>query len=184
VAFCKICRREAAEVEPALQPDTQPSTEISSTTEKPYIGESSRSLPTRTSSHHTDYRQTMQRPRRKAGLDRGQEQTMEGVEGEDVEETSSWMADHVREQHSGNGSENSLDDFEFHQLGVFPKVLERLVAESVYLEVAETRGVIRMGPVLQKVTRETCNRKGERFHFNPRGRQPLGVLGNRGRPPG
>ena len=164
-------------MEPALQPGTQPSTEISSTTEKPYIGESSRSL-------HTDYRQTMQNHRRKAGLDRGQEQTMEGVEGEDVEETSSLMADHVREQHSSNGSENPLDDFEFHQLRVFPKVLERLVAESVYLEVAETRGVIRVGPVLQKVTRETCNRKGERFHFNPRGRQPLGVLGNRGRPPG
>ena len=94
------------------------------------------------------------------------------------------MADHARDQHGGNLSEEPWDDFEFHQLGVFRKALERQVAESVYLEVAQTRGVIRMGPVLQKVTKETCNRKGEMFHFNPRGRQPLGGLGDRGRPPG
>ena len=186
VAFCKICQREEAETVPAQQPDTPPATEISSTTKKPYFGESSRSLPTRTSSHFTDYRQTMQRSRRRPGQDRGQEQTreMEEGEGEEGEETSSWMADHIREKHGGIGSDNPNDDFEFHQLGVFPKVLERQVAEAVYLEVAETRGVVRMGPVLQKVTKDTCNRKGERFHFNPRGRQPLGFLGNRGRPPG
>ena len=103
-------------------------------------------------------------------------------EGE--EETSSWMADHIMEKHNSNKSENPFDDFEFHLLKTFPKVLERQVAESVYIEIAETRGVIRMGPVLQKVEKELCNRKGERYHFNPRGRQPLQGLGDRGRPPG
>ena len=95
------------------------------------------------------------------------------------------MADHILERHGGQKSEDPFEDFEFHQLQVFLKALERQVAESVYLEVAETRGVVRMGPALQKVARETCNRKGERFHFNPRGRQPLqGMLGPRPRPPG
>ena len=95
------------------------------------------------------------------------------------------MADHILERHGGQKSEDPFEDFEFHQLQVFLKALERQVAESVYLEVAETRGVVRMGPALQKVARETCNRKGERFHFNPRGRQPLqGLLGPRPRLPG
>ena len=128
---------------PAQQPDTQLDTEISSSIEKPYVGETSRSLPTRTSSHMTDYRQTLQqlqRPRRRLHQDRGQEDTREG--DEEGEETSSWMVDHLRDHHGGIGSENPWEDFEFHQLGVFPKGLERQVAECVYLEVAETRGVI------------------------------------------
>ena len=100
------------------------------------------------------------------------------------EDTSSWMADHIIEAHGGQLSEDPLEDFEFHQLRVFLKVLERQVAESVYMEVAETRGVVKMGPVLQRVARELCNRKNEKFHFNPRGWQPQVLLGNRSRPPG
>ena len=34
-----------------------------------------------------------------------------------------------------------------------------------------------MGPVLQRVARELCNRKNEKFHFNPRGWQPQVLLG-------
>ena len=116
MAFCKICRREDAKVVPAQQPDNQPATEVSTTTEKPYFGESSRSLPTRTSSHYTDYRQIMQRSRRRLGQDREQEQTRETEEEEDGEETSSWVADHIRNQLGGISSENPCDDFEFHQL--------------------------------------------------------------------
>ena len=97
VAFCKICRREA----PELVPTQQPGTEISSITEKPYVGESSRSLPTRISSHLNDFRQTMHRPRRRQGQDRGQKQSREREEGEEGEETSSWMADHVRDHQGG-----------------------------------------------------------------------------------
>ena len=67
MAFCKICRREDAKVVPAQQPDNQPATEVSTTTEKPYFRESSRSLPTRTSSHYTDYRQIMQWFKEEAG---------------------------------------------------------------------------------------------------------------------
>ena len=94
------------------------------------------------------------------------------------------MADHLLERHRGTKAENPFDDFEFHLLQSFPKVLQRQVAESVYIEVAETKGVVRIGPVLQRVEKELCNRKGERYHFNPRGRQPLQGLGGGGRPPG
>ena len=69
------------------------------------------------------------------------------------------MADHIMEAHGGQKSEDPFEDFEFHQLRVFLKALERQVAESVYMEVAETRGVVKMGPVLQRVARELCKRR-------------------------
>ena len=85
------------------------------------------------------------------------------------ENTRSWMADHMMETYRVQKSEDPFEDFRFHQLRIFLKTLEIQVAESVFMEVAEPRGVVRMGPVLQKVGRKLCNRKGETFHFNPRG---------------
>ena len=187
--FCKVCRREA--VEQATQ-DTQgrqdnqeqeqDNVEVTNTTEKAYIGETSNSLPTRAKSHLQVYSQAMRPGRRQGGNPRRQGEEREEEEG--GEETSSWMADHMMEAHGGQKSEDPFEDFEFHLLKVFLKALERQVAESVYMELAETRGVVRMGPVLQKVARELCNRKGEIFHFNSRGRQPQGLLVDRGSPPG
>ena len=185
IIFCKVCRREAAEraTQDSQQEEEeeQEGREVTDTKEKAYIGETSNTLPTRTETHLEVYSQAMRPGRRQGGNPRRQGEEREEEEGE---ETSSWMADHMMEAHGGQKSEDPFEDFEFHQLRRFLKALERQVAESVYMELAETRGVVRMGPVLQRVARELCNRKGEMFHFNPRGRQPQGLLVDRGRPPG
>jgi hypothetical protein len=179
ILFCKVCRREAAgQATQDSQQEEQEDREVTDTQEKAYIGETSNSLPTRIEDHLEAYSQAMRPGRRQGGNPRRQ------VGESEEEETSSWMADHMMEAHGGQKSEDPFEDFEFHQLRVFLKALERQVAESVFMEIAETRGVVRMGPVLQKVARELCNRKGEKFHFNPRSWQPQVLLGNRGRPPG
>ena len=82
------------------------------------------------------------------------------------------MADHMREEHGGQNSENPHDDFEFHLLATYRKVLNRLVAESVWIEWARTKGIIKIGPTRTKVFKELLNRQGEHYHFNPRGWRP------------
>ena len=91
------------------------------------------------------------------------------------------MADHIVEAHEGRSSEDPLHDFEFHLLRRFLKPLDRQVAEAILIEIANNRGGIQIGPELRQVRKQLCNRKGELFHFNPRGRQPSQW---RGRPPG
>ena len=151
--------------------------------EEAYIGETSKSLVTRVRTHLRDYRQAMAKAStRRGGNTRDRGEAREEVEGE---ETSSWMADHVLERHGGRASENPQDDFEFHQLQVFLKVLDRQVAESLFIQLAEERGEIKMGPVMQNICKVLMNRKGEFYGFHPRGRQPLLDLpGHRTRPPG
>jgi hypothetical protein len=82
------------------------------------------------------------------------------------------MADHVVDSHNGNHSDDPYDDFEFHTIRSFTKVLDRQVAEALMIEIAQTKGVIEMGPVLQQVARQLCNRKTELTRFNSRGWRP------------
>ena len=83
------------------------------------------------------------------------------------------MADHVVEEHNGDHSEDPYNDFEFHTVRSFSKVLDRQVGEALMIEIAQKKGVIEMGPVLQKVARELSNRKNELTRFNPRGWRPM-----------
>ena len=149
VAFCLQCRAEQ------LQQDEN------NFTEGAYIGESRKSVVTRIESHFASFRQAMAKQRRQLTTDTN----------DAPEETSSFMADHVREKHGGNTSQNPHKDFEFHILASYNKVLNRLVAESVWIEWAEVKGVIKVGRVRTRVFKELLNRQGEYFNFNPRGRQ-------------
>ena len=147
VAFCLRCRERQQQQHP----------DGTSLTEGAYLGESSRSIVFRIGTHFTSYRQAMSKQRRREATN---------------EETSSFMADHMREEHGGQNSENPHDDFEFHLLATYRKVLNRLVAESVWIEWARTKGIIKIGPTRTKVFKELLNRQGEHYHFNPRGWRP------------
>ena len=149
VAFCLQCRAEQ------LQQDEN------NFTEGAYIGESRKRVVKRIESHFASFRQAMAKQRRQLTADTN----------DAPEETSSFMADHVREKHGGNTSQNPHKDFEFHILASYNKVLNRLVAESVWIEWAEVKGVIKVGRVRTGVFKELLNRQGEYFNFNPRGRQ-------------
>jgi hypothetical protein len=159
VAFCKQCR-------------AQPAEQLAGGTEQAYIGETSRSVVTRIRDHISDYRQTMTKVRARGGA-RARRVGASQPGGEE-QETSSWMADHVMERHNGNHSEDPNTDFEFHTARSFSKVLDRQVAEALMIEIAQKKGVIEMGPVLQKVAKELCNRKNELTQFNPGGWWPTG----------
>jgi hypothetical protein len=177
VAFCRQCR-----VQPAEQgSDTGGGREEESNiTEQAYIGETSRSVVTRIRSHVADYRQTLAKLRARGG---GRARRVGASQhGEEEQETSSWMADHVMERHNGDHSDDPNNDFEFHTVRSFSKVLDRQVAEALTIEIAQKTGVIEMGPVLQKVAKELSNRKNEITRFNPRGWRP--VRGFQPRTPG
>ena len=123
--------------------------------------------------HFRDYRQSMKKQKARGGNQATTNQPEVSVDDpEESEETSSWMTDHMMEKHKGKISENPQQDFEFHTLAAYSKVLNRLVAESVWIETAESKGVLKVGPVLTKIFKQLLNRKGEFYHFNPRGRQP------------
>ena len=160
VAFCLKCRQRQQQQNPGQ----------TSHTEGAYLGESSRSIVFRIESHFKIYKQSMNKQRR-GGVSNP---------GEASEETSSFMADHMRDEHGGQASNNPFDDFEFHLLATYKKVLERLVAESVWIEWAKAKGVVKVGPTRTKVFKELLNRQGEFYHFNPRGWRP----GPGGRGPG
>ena len=152
VAFCLKCRERQQQQNPGG----------ANTVEGAYLGECSRSIVFRIESHFTNYRQTMNKQRRRGGFN----------PGEASEDTSSFMADHIREEHGNQASDNPFDDFEFHLLSTYKKVLERLVAESVWIEWAKTKGMVKVGPTRTKVFKELLNRQGEFYHFNPRGWRP------------
>ena len=71
IAFCKVCRREASQEEEEelhqQHQQQQQDVEETATTETAYIGETSRSLPSRIRYHLRDYRQAMLRAQRRRG---------------------------------------------------------------------------------------------------------------------
>ena len=103
-----------------------------------YLGESSRSLPSRSAFHFRDYTQEMKKKivvekwtsRDEEGTGGRGERVRRGSEDEEEEggvpvSVSSWMADHSRECHGGVISTNPMMDYEFEVTGTFLKPLHR-----------------------------------------------------------
>ena len=124
-----------------------------------YAGESSRCVVTRTSSHLTDYHQTMAKNQRRKGREvRGEQEEVEV--GEEAK-LSSFMADHSLEVHEGKEV-----DFDFHVTGRFTKCLYRQVDEADRIQVAEEKGEVVVGKARWKVGSPLLNRKHE--YYAPR----------------
>ena len=148
-AVCEICAEER---------DVSGQEEIC----KVYLGESSRSLPYRSRRHFQDYDQAVGKlgRRRRTGASQGNQQ-----------DTSSWMVDHLLEQHGGQLPDDPMKAFKFYQLASYRKPLSRQVAEANHIQMASKTGMIIINKVALKVDKEFMNRKDEKFNFNPRGRQ-------------
>ena len=120
----------------------------------------------RSKRHYSDYTQTVAKVgrRRRPARDQGDQQ----------QETSSWMVDHHRDQHGDQHPDypdDPLASYTFFQLGNYRKPLYRQVAEATHIKTATSTGKIIVGKVARKVNRQLMNRKDEQFNFNPRGRQ-------------
>jgi hypothetical protein len=122
-----------------------------------YIGETSRSVVTRMEVHLNDYDGTMMKRTGVKNVRKrkeGEEPTAAMLEARDrrvrilreareelgegeVEESSSWMADHCLAVHAGREAA-----FEFHTTGAHRKPLYRQLDEYVRIQEAEERGVV------------------------------------------
>ena len=129
-----------------------------------YLGETSRSISYRSRRHFKDYTQTVAKlgKRRRPGSSQGSQQQ---------QETSSWMVDHILDQHGGHLPDDPMKAFRFYQLASYRKPLSRQVAEANYIQMASRTGMIIHGKEALKVNKNVMNRKDEKFNFNPRGRQ-------------
>jgi hypothetical protein len=138
-----------------------------------YIGESSRSLPTRAGLHYRDYGQDIRRraKRRRPGQGEGEvepavrqrpasagEEEEEGGEGRGV---SSWMADHTRERHAGVISTDPVRDYQFEITGTFMKPLHRQVDEALRIDRAERTAKVSVGKDVWRLSLPMLNRKHE-----------------------
>ena len=99
-------------------------------------------------------------------MKRGQkkERKDEDAERNDNEEgslLSSWMADHTRQKHKGEMSEDVRKDYEFCVTGTFMKPLHRQVDEHLRMEKAECTGKAKVGRDAWKVEKALLNRKEE-----------------------
>ena len=74
---------------------------------------------------------------------------------------SSWMADHTRQEHKGEMSEDVRKDYEFCVTGTFMKPLHRQVDEHLRMEKAECTGKAKVGRDAWKVEKALLNRKEE-----------------------
>ena len=141
-----------------------------------YLGESSRSLPSRSSFHFRDYSQEMKKKKTGSKKVRDEESRREegegggrGRRGSEEEEDgegmpaaiSSWMAEHSRECHGGVISADPSQDYEFLVTGTFSKPLHRQVDEMLRINRAESTGVIRIGKGKLKVKLPLLNSKHE-----------------------
>ena len=144
-----------------------------------YIGESSRSLPTRCSSHFRDYRQEMKkkrtvnltvpggRPQNRTRVEsEGEEEGKRGGEGEGGGGVSSWLADHSRTAHNSVMSPIMTEDYEFVKTGTFTKPLHRQVGEFLRISMAQTNGRIKVSrKITRKVDKELLNRQDENWSW-------------------
>ena len=151
ICYFAVCKACAEEREGAGQEQK----------DKVYLGESSRSSTYRSRRHFEDYLQAAAKMGRRTRPSASQGQ----------QDTSSWMADHFRDQHGGNLPGDPMTAFYFYQLASYRKPLSRQVAEANHIQMASKTGMIIDGKVVLRVDREVMNRKDEMFSFNPRGRQ-------------
>ena len=138
-----------------------------------YLGESSRSLPSRAAFHFRDYRQEMKKKRGSVGeKGRGDEEggggERKGRGSEEEEEDggmpaslTSWMADHSRDCHGGVISTDPIKDYEFAATGSFSKPLHRQVDEMLRINRAECTGKIRVGKKTWKLKLPLLNTRHE-----------------------
>ena len=129
-----------------------------------YLGESSRSLPTRQETHVRDYGQDIKKKSKKSEDDK--EMRRRGSEDEEDEEgtpasVSSWMADHARDKHGGVISADPLKDYEFSKTGTFMKPLHRQVDENLRISRAERDKSVRVGKKVWRISLPLLNRKHE-----------------------
>ena len=121
-----------------------------------YHGESSRSVPSRSREHFSDYSAAMRKPAPVRVVNPGEEE----VEG------SSWMADHARSHHAGVISADVKDDYDFVLLDQFRKPLLRQLEEAVRIKQSKA-GFIMLGrgPKAKKMLLNPAilNRKTENF---------------------
>ena len=133
--------------------------------EEVYLGESSRSVVTRARQHHNDYELAMRKVASEGGSLPRVKVSKPG--GQEEEEVSSWMADHTVTCHTGEVSENLLNDYDFMVIGTWKKPLQRQVEESVRIRNARTRGFLMLGRGKRKkkmlVNKQILNRKLENF---------------------
>ena len=128
VSFCKLC-------------ETQGKASV-------YIGESSRTLFTRTGQHHSDFL------RQKRRLERD-----DAVEDEGSQ--TSWILDHVRNEHGGETESSPEKLVNFRVLSSHPDPFTRQTVEAVWIQEALERKNLHHGKKTLKIS--SMNRKGEFF---------------------
>ena len=74
---------------------------------------------------------------------------------------SSWIADHTRQEHKGEMSEDVRKDYEFCVTGTFMKPLHCQVDEHLRMEKAECTGKAKVGRDAWKVEKTLLNKKEE-----------------------
>ena len=92
-----------------------------------YIGESHRSIVTRSETHFSLYKPG-------SGGVMGGEQEGRGEGGEDGEKAGSWMRDHTLKFHQGVFSKQKTVDYEFIVLHQHTKVIRRQLEETILLD--------------------------------------------------
>ena len=118
-------------------------------TQSVYIGESSRTLFTRTNQHLRDLKRTISRPRTESG------------NAEEREELSSWIKDHFDEKHSDMEISGDGNQIYFSVISSHPDPFLRQTVEAVRIQDALSKGELKIGKKSEKIS--SLNRKGEFF---------------------
>ena len=126
---------------------------------KVYIGESHRSIVTRSRSHFELYKNSNKRTPSVESTNQGDLESMESKAG-------SWMKEHTLKEHGGVISENKGDDYGFHLLGNHRKPLSRQLQEAVLMDKAENTGKLMVGRKEVRVDKVLMNSKFE--YYRPR----------------
>ena len=134
-----------------------------------YIGETHRSVVTRSETHFSLYKPGGGGGGGGVRAGQGQEG---GGRGEDEEKAGSWMKEHTVNFHGGVFSTDKMSDYEFIVLNQHRKVLRRQLEEAILLDWAQGRGVLKIGKRVFKVDRMVLNSKFE--HWRPR---PVFIVG-------
>ena len=153
LARCRRCR----------QRQVQEGVEEREIVDQCYIGETHRSVVTRSETHFSLYKPGGGGGGGAVRAGQGQEG---GGRGEDEEKAGSWMKEHTVNFHGGVLSTDKMSDYEFIVLNQHRKVLRRQLEEAILLDWAQVRGVLKIGKRVFKVDRMVLNSKFE--HWRPR----------------
>ena len=127
-----------------------------------YIGESHRSVYTRSEAHFGIYKQG------KGGVSNQPEEEEE----RDDEKAGSFMREHTLKCHGGVFSTNKMDDYEFLVINRHKKVFRRQLEEAILQDWAQGWGMIKQGKRTFRMNRNVLNSKFE--HWRPR---PVFIVG-------